>query len=1045
MVTWFARHPVAANLLMTAIMLLGIVSLPQLQRATFPRIQSDKVQIRVVYPGATADDVEDAICRRIEDALEGISDLEEARCEAREGVGTATAVMVEGAAMMQFLGDVKSAVDAIADFPEHSETPLVDELGRTDAVVSVAITGPDDPVVLKAYALDVKARLQALPTVAQVNLNGFSDHQIRIEVPASRLRLFGLSATDIATAVQRHSVSAPSGRLQDQHEDVLLRVDDRRKTVADFRRLPILAGPSGATIELGQVASITDRFELDHTKILFNGKRAAILEVTKTRQQDILTALESVTALVARENANAPRGVQLTLTQDRASVVADRLGMLVRNGAQGLVLVFLVLWLFFSVRYSFWVTMGLPVSFLGALCVLPMMGVTINMISMVGLLIGIGLLMDDAIVIAENVATRLHRGEPAMDAAVHGVTQVLPGIASSFATTLLVFGSLAFIGGEMGQVLRVLPIVLIVVLTVSLVEAFLILPSHLGHASNHLRERRPAPLRERFEAGFEQFRDRRFGWLVDRAIEYRYLTLGVVLMLMLSAVAMPLGGKLKFVGFPTIEGDVIEARVLLPQGTPLARTEAVVGEITDALAQTNQAFSAREPGHQSLVRNITVVFGENPDAYESGPHVARVIADLLGTEQRSAALDDFRDAWRDAVGSPTDVLGIKFTEPVIGPGGRAIDVRLIGDDLSQLKAASLELQRWLAGYAGVTDLGDDMRPGKREYRLHLKPDAGVLGVDASTLADQVRTAFQGRIVDEFPVGAETYEVDLRLTAAGRLNADDLEQLSITGPDGALIPLAVVADIEEARGWARINRVDGQRTVTVQGDVQTGVANAQELLTLAQSTIFPRLRERYPGTRVDIQGASNESAQTGKSIVRGVLLGLIGVYMLLALQFRGYLAPLAVMCVIPTALVGVVFGHLALGLDMTMPGMVGMASLFGVVVNDSILLVVFMRDARARGVPVPAAARQASRARFRPIVLTSVTTIAGLAPLLAETSMQAQILIPLAASLAFGLTSATLIALFLVPALYCILDDFDLLGEVQDAGAAPIGHHDQAPA
>jgi len=1027
---WFARHPVAANLLMAALMLLGIVSLPQLQRETFPEIKGDEVRIRVIYRGATAEEVEDSVCRRIEDALEGINDLDEIRCEAQEGVGTATAVMLEGAQMMRFLGDVKSAVDAIDDFPAQTETPVVDELGRTDAVVSVAITGPDDPVVLKAYAEGVKARLQALPTIAQVNLGGFSDHQIRIEVPAARLRQYGLSAADIAAAVERHSVSSPAGRLQDRDEDVLLRVDDQRKTVAGFQHLPVIAGTSGATIELGAIASISDRFELDEDKILFNGKRAAILDITKTRQQDILTALASVKTLVARENARAPRGLRLILTQDRSSVVADRLSMLVRNGAQGLVLVFLVLWLFFSFRYSFWVTMGLPVSFLGALFVLPWLGVSINMISMVGLLIGIGLLMDDAIVIAENIAARLGRGDAPMQAAVNGVIQVFPGIASSFATTLLVFGSLAFISGVIGQILRVLPVVLIVVLTVSLIEAFLILPSHLGHSLSHTQRRPPSRFRARFEAGFAHFRDRLLGPVLDSAIEYRYLTLGVVLMVLLIAIAMPAGGKLKFVGFPAIEGDVVEARLLLPQGTPLARTEAVVAGITGALARVNARFSVDQPGGQALVRNVTVIFGENPDAHESGPHVARIAVDLLGTEVRNTALDAFRDAWREAVGNPADVIAIKFTEPVIGPGGRAIDLRLIGDDLGRMKAASLALQEWLGNFAGVTDLSDDLRPGKREYRLHVKPGAGVLGIDASRLAEQVRTAFQGRTVDEFPLGTETYEVDLRLTTADRLNADNLEQLSITAPDGALIPLSVVADIDEVRGWARINRVDGRRAVTLQGDVQREIANTQELLALARHEIFPRLAERYPGIRVDVQGEGNESAETGRSIVRNVLLGLVGVYMLLALQFRGYLAPITVMIVIPTALIGVIFGHLALGLDMTMPSMVGMASLFGVVVNDAILLVVFIRDARAHDVAVPVAARQAARARFRPILLTSITTIAGLAPLLAETSMQAQILIPLAASLAFGLSSATLAALFLVPAVYCILDDFGLLGEVE---------------
>ncbi len=1029
MIRWFACHPTAANLFMAAIILLGLVALPDLQRETFPKIKSDKVEVRVIYKGATTDEVEDAICRRLEDAMDSITDLDEIRCEAREGQGVATAVMLEGANMMRFLDDIKSEVDAIDDFPEQAEPPVVEELGRTDAVVAIAITGPEDPVVLKAYAEDIKSSLQATGAIATVTINGFSEHQLRIEVPAHRLRQYGLSSVDVSNAVRNQSVASPAGRLEGGSEDVLLRIDDQRKTVEELKDLVVISGKTGAAIRLGDIARITDRFDRDEDKISFNGKRAAILNITKTNAQDTLLVYDAVATFVQEQNEHAPKGIMLALTQDHSSAVRDRLDMLMKNGIQGLVAVFLVLWLFFSFRYSFWVTMGLPVSFLGALFLLPMMGVTINMISMVGLLIGIGLLMDDAIVIAENIASRMNKGDEPMDAAVTGVKQVLPGILSSFATTLMVFGSLAFITGEIGQILRVIPIVLILVISVSLIEAFLILPNHLGHSLSHMAGREPSRFKLTFERGFDRLREHYFGPLLDRAVEYRYLTLGIVFMLMLFSIAIPAGGLLKFVGFPDIDGDIIEARVLLPQGTPLARTETVVKTIERALQKANEKYTPDQPDEQPLVRNVTVIYGQNPDAYESGPHVARVIVDLLSAEIRNTTIDDFRDYWRDEVGTLNDVISLKYVESAIGPGGRQIDLRFLGADLHRLKTAAAEFQNWLNSYAGVIDLSDDLRPGKREYRLHLKDSAGALGINAANVSEQVRNAFQGSIIDEFPLGAETYEVDLRLSAKDRQSADDLENLTIISPSGALIPLPVIAEIEEVRGWARINRVDGRRAITIQGDVQSGVANAQELLGLAEREFFPQLRDKYPDIRIDIQGQSNESAKTGQSIVRNVLLGLVGVYMLLALQFRGYLAPLTVMIVIPTALIGVIFGHWALGLDLTMPSMVGMASLFGVVVNDSILLVVFIRDARAHGVAVPIAAKQAARARFRPILLTSITTIAGLTPLLLETSPQAQILIPLAASLAFGLTSATLVALFLVPAIYCILDDFNALGEL----------------
>ena len=710
----------------------------------------------------------------------------------------------------------------------------------------------------------------------------------------------------------------------------------------------VISGKTGAAILLRDIAHISDRFDRDENRILFNGQRAAILNITKTQAQDILNSLADVKSFVENENRQVPTGIKLNLTQDRASIVQDRLDMILKNGMQGLIAVFAILWLFFSFRYSFWVTMGLPISFLGALFVLPLAGMTINMITLVGLLIGTGLLMDDAIVIAENIAARLEKGERALHAAVAGVTQVLPGLLSSFTTTLLVFGSLAFITGQIGQVLRVMPVVLIIVLTVSLIEAFLVLPNHLGHSLKHIENRKQTRFRLLFEQGFDHFRDKLFGPLLDRAIDYRYLTLGIIIMLILFSIALPAGGKLKFVGFPAIDGDILEARLLLPQGTPLVFTESIVNRIQQAADTVNRKFSTQQPDQQDLVNNITIIYGQNPDAYESGPHVARVIVDLLSAEIRNTSLDEFRNAWREQVGDLPDVISLQYSEPAIGPGGRAIEVRLKGDDLQKLKAASQDLQNWFNQYVGVTDISDDLRPGKRELRIRLKQSAGVLGVNALMVSSQIRAAFQGIQIDEFPLGAESYEVDLRLATDEGLSADDLEQLTITGPNGSQIPLAGVAHIEEVRGWARINRVDRHRTITVYGDVQRERANSQELLSLAATQIFPEIQRNYPGVNIDTKGESQNSAETGQSIVRNVLLGLIGVYIMLAFQFRGYMAPFTVMIVIPTALIGVMFGHYALGLDLTMPSIVGMASLFGVVVNDSILLVLFIRAARLEG-------------------------------------------------------------------------------------------------
>jgi hydrophobic/amphiphilic exporter-1 (mainly G- bacteria), HAE1 family len=1022
-IDWTARHPTAANLLMIAIVVLGISALPSTNRETLPHIANDKVEVMVEYRGAAPEDVESAICRRLEDALDSVTNLDELRCEAVEGRGTATAIMREGAEITRFLDDISAAVDTIDDFPATAATPVVAELGRTDAVISVAVTGPEDPVILKAYAESLKRRMMSLPNVADITIKGFSKHQLAVEVPGERLRRFGLSFQSLGAAIQSHSVDTPGGRLEGTQEDMLLRFDDRRRDVDTMRSLPIITDKHGATIRLGDIATVTDQFDRAEEKIEFNGRRAALLRVTKTLDQDVLLAHSDIVKFVARERRSAPAGIELTLTQDVSSVVQDRLNMLVVNGVQGLALVFVVLWLFFSLRYSFWVTMGLPVSFLGALFLLPMLGVTINMISMVGLLIGIGLLMDDAIVIAENIAARMAGGDTPVHAAVEGTRQVLPGIMSSFMTTLMVFGSLAFISGELGQILRVMPIVLITVLTVSLVEAFLILPNHLAHSLSHMRASKPSRFREAFERHFDTLREQVFGRALDWAVRNRYATIGIAAMLVILSVSVLAGGGLKFVGFPDLDGNVIEARVLTPQGTPLARTQSIVHQLEAALARVNERYKSQQPDGVDLVRNRMVIFGENPNSHERGPHVARVVVDLLDAEIRTTLIADITAAWRAETGPMPDVIAVAFAEPAIGPGGRAIDVRFTGPRLIELKAAAREFQQWLGQYAGVLNLTDDLRPGKREFQFKLNPGAGALGLSSRSVADELRGAFQGIKVDQFPVGAETYEVNLRLSAAERASVQDLDDFSVTTSSGAQIPLRVAAHVEESRGWARIHRIDGARVVTVQGDVDGNIANSQELIGLASGALFADIERRYPGLKISVEGESASSAETGQSIITNVVLGLIGVYLLLALQFRGYAMPVTVLAVIPTALIGVVFGHWIQGLDLSMPSIIGMASLFGVVVNDAILLVVFIRTASEQGVAVEAAARKAGRARFRPIILTSITTIAGLTPLLAETSLQAQILIPLASSLAFGLTAATLAALFIVPAVYTALDDF----------------------
>ncbi len=1023
MIAYFTRHPTAANLLMLALLVIGIFSFPELRRETFPQIAPSKVQVTVAWPGSRPEEVEQAVCQRVEDAIDTVNNVEEVICEALEGIATITVEKTEtGVTLDRFTADVTNAVDGITGFPENVEKPIVTQLGRTDFVASVAITGPEDRVQLKAYAEQVKDRMGLWGGIPKVEVLGFADHEIRIELNRELLRGFGVSSADVARAVQRQSLDLPSGELQTAERNFLIRYAGERRRVEDFRDLVVVSSANGGQILLGDIARITDRFKLDEARIDFNGKPAAVLSITKTSQQDTLTVIGRVNSFLEDARAKAPPGITMAVTNDVSSIVQDRLRLLITNAVQGLALVFLVLWLFFGLRYSFWVAAGLPVAFAGAFFLMVAVGYSVNMLTMVGLLIVVGLLMDDAIVIAENVATQRAAGKSPMDAAIDGAAQVLPSVFASFATTACIFGSLAFLKGDIGQILRVVPVVMLFVLIISLIEAFLILPNHLYHSL----EKAAAS-----EGRVQQAVDRFIGWVRDRvvvpaarlAVAWRYLTFGGAIGILMLAIAAVAGGLVKFSPFPDLDGNVMEARIMLPQGTPLERTEEVVARIDAALEAVNARLSPDQPGGQPLVRNITHRFNYNADAGETGPHVATVIADLLDSETRSSRIDDVITLWREETGDVPDAVTLNFTEGIFGPGGRAIDIRLTGRNLDQLSQAARELGDWLKQYRGVYNVTDDLRPGKPELRVTLRDGAATLGIDGRTIADQIRASFYGSKVDEVQLGAESYEINVRLDQESSNSLADLDNFTVTAADGSQIPLSVVAEVEEGRGFSRIRRVDGRRTVTIQGELDKRLANSTEVLNDTRARFLPQLKEKYPEVATSFEGANADAGRTQRSMLSGFVLGLIGVYLLLSFQFRSYIEPFIVMIIIPFAFIGAIGGHMLLGIDFTMPSMLGFVALAGIVVNDSILLVNFIKHHHGETNSVAEAAPLASGARFRAILLTSLTTIVGLMPLLLETSLQAQVLIPMVTSLAFGLLATTVLVLFIVPAVYTILDDF----------------------
>ncbi len=1021
---FFATHPTASNLLMATFLLLGIFVLKDIRRETFPDFSPSEVEITVKYPGASAEEVEESISQKIETALEDVNETLEIRSESLENRSRVVAEMLEDGNMIQFLDDIKTEIEAIDDFPKETEKPIIKLLGRTDAVVSIAVTGPMSVSDLKFFCEQLKDKLLLLDEISQVDLHGFSDHQFQIQVSAKKLMQFGLSITDITSAISNQNIDLPAGTLETPDKEVLIRFSDERQTVIEYQDLPIVSVNTGEEVRLGDIAKIVDRFELDEEKIIFNGQRAGVLTIKKLKRNDSLKIIKAVRSFLDKERQISPPNIQFTLTKNMTDIVKDRIQMLATNGIEGLILVFLTLWLFFSIRLSFWVVLGLPVSFLATLFAMHGIDFSINMLTMVGLLLALGLVMDDAIVISENVASHLAKGASPLEAAIVGAKEVAPGVVSSFLTTLVIFGSIPLlIEGEIGKVLWVMPVVLILTLSVSLIEAFLILPNHLAHSLKKTSDENLNRFRQKFEKFLDSIRENFLGKLVDWAVHWRYLFIGLVMFVFLFTIGLVAGGKIKFIGFPEIDGDVLECRILLPQGTPIAQTEKIVQNALDALEKINKELTRNQPGGQYLIQNTLTQFNKNVDAYESGPHVATISVDLLKAEVRNATLDEVATRWRKELEGLSDVIQITFKEPAIGPGGLPIDIRLQGVDLAHLKKASLELQDWLRQYKGVWDLTDDLRPGKPEIRIRMKNGTLARGLDASMIAHQLRTAFYGKTVNEIQVGSESYEIDVRLTKEDQDSLADLELFHITDSNGKLYPLGAVADLNTDRGLARIARVDSIRTVTIQGDVDPHIANAKEIIEETKNLFLPGLMERYPDIVYSIQGQLKESKTTGKSMGVAFLIGIFGIFILLSFEFKSYIQPFLIMSAIPLSLIGVIFGHALMGLDISMVSMMGFISLTGVVINDSILLVEFIKIGIRQGNSLAESAKQASRQRFRAVLLTSLTTIAGLFPLLLEKSLQAQVLIPLVTSLIFGLMASTFLVLIIIPVLYVILSDF----------------------
>ncbi len=1035
LVAWFAHNHVAANLLMMTIFVGGLLTLPQIKREVFPEFSADLITVKVIHPGASPEEIEQSICVRIEEQIQGLTGVRRITSSSSEGVGTVTIEALKGADVRQLLDDVKIRVDAIDNLPVDAEKPIVQELLVRRQVIDVAIYGDTDEMSLKRMAERVRDELSSLPDVTLVEITSARPFEISIEVPEENLRRYGMSFDEVVNAVRRGSLDLPGGSLKTRSGEILIRTKGQAYTGRDFERIVLRTRPDGTRIFVGDVAKVVDGFADTDQWSRFDGYPAIVLSVYRVGEQDALDLGREVKDYV--KNARLPRGISIITWHDTSNYLQQRIDLLLRNGLQGLVLVFLVLALFLRFRLAFWVALGIPLSFLGAIWLMPPLGVSINMVSLFAFILVLGIVVDDAIVVGENIHAHVRRGERPDEAAVKGVQEVAVPVVFAVLTTVAAFYPLLNVPGNVGKIFKVMPMVIIPTLLFSVAESQFILPTHLYH----LKPDEGSEGRNRVTRTWKRFQhgvDRRLQWFIHAvyspslvfAMKNRYLTVAVALATLFLTVGLVGGGKVKFVFMPPVESDRVVALLTMPQGTSAAVTESVVKTIEAAALELGQQLKTKDGG--PIIRHVRSTVGEQPFVAQSGgpmgtrvlpvgSHLGEVQVELVGSEHRSFTSTDLARLWRKNVGEIPDAVELRYNSSLFNAGA-ALQVQLASADLDELKAAARQLKRRMAEFPGTIDIRDDYRSGKLEIKLSLTPEGEAAGLTLMDLARQVRQGFYGEEVQRIQRGRDDLKVMVRYPRSERSSLGDLENMRIRLPSGAELPFTVVARAKMGRGFSTIHRADRKRVISVSGGVDQAVTTANEVRAALVKDVLPEILASHPTVSYTFEGEQREQAESMEGLKRGFMLALFLIYVLMAIPFKSYLQPAMVMSAIPFGIVGAIWGHALLGYKLSILSMIGIVALSGVVVNDSLVFVDFVNRKRRDGSPMHEAIHQAGLQRFRPILLTSLTTFAGLTPIMMEKSLQAQFLIPMAISLGFGVMFSTFITLVLVPAGYVVLED-----------------------
>lgn len=1016
---WFASNPVAANLLMVVLLIGGLYAAYTLKKEMFPATSVNQVQVTMVYPGAAPDEVEKGICVKIEDAVTGLEGIDKTTCMANEGMARANIEIGSDYDVKNVMAEIKNRVDGINSFPGEAEKPIISEILIQQPVLFLSVYGnvPEDDLLQATR--DVRDDLIDLPNVSMASLVGERDYEIAIEIKEDTLRQYQITFDEIATVLRAASIDLPGGSIKTDRGDVLLRSVGQSYTGEEFAQTVIRTNPDGSRLLLSDVATINDGFEESGEIGTFDGKPAISIQVNAVENESVLEISDAVNAYVARMQDNMPANMSVATWSDTSHYVRGRLDMMERNMLQGAVLVLLTLTLFLRLKVAFWVMLGLPVAFLGAFMFLPITGISINMLSMFGFILVLGIVVDDAIVIGESSYYEIQHKGHSLKNVVVGAQRVSTPATFGVLTTIAAFAPMLFVGTLFGSFFEAIGWVVILCLLFSLVESKLILPAHLAHMrSDDIGTNNPGPLlrlQRKVNHGLESVISKHYQPTIDRAIRRPGLTLSVFVGVFLLSIGLIQNGLVRFVMMPDFVADFVQADFAMAQGTPQDRSSEVLKHIQDSLERLDADVS-REVGQESgavFTHQLSFL-----DSQISG----RVIVELVKDEDAVIDGKEMLKRWTEYIGEIPGATHIG-TMSLTGPGqGPDVSLKLVGSDTEELRLAADILAERLKAFEGVTDVRNSIEAGKDEIELSIKAVGRNLGLNQADLGRQIRQAYYGEEVQRLQRGNDEIKVMLRYDRATRESLKSLDELRIRTSAGDELPLSTVAEVKLGKAANAIERVNRKRAARITAMVDKAIGDPQAIVNELMPEPGQPIVPEYPEITYDLDGTSKEMTELLVNLGIGMLSAILLIYVLLAIPLKSYAQPIIIMLVIPFGITGAIVGHLLLGMTFSMMSIFGVIALTGVVVNDSLVMVDYINKERRQGIDIISAVKHAGTKRFRAILLTSLTTFFGLLPIMFEQSLQAKVIIPMAVSLAFGILFATVITLILIPALYALLEN-----------------------